>query len=64
MGHIPFKSRIPLQVWAVAGLFALVSALSSFVGRSDGSVVPNMAQPLENPPSVIKLSIAAVSAKR
>lgn len=57
MSHIPVKSRIPPQVWIVAGLLTLVSALSSLVEAADGSVAPTVAQPLENPPSLIKSSI-------
>jgi hypothetical protein len=38
MVRIPFRSRIPLEVWIFAGFFAVISAISSLAGAHDASV--------------------------
>ena len=44
MVGIPIRSRIPLEVWIVAGFFTILSAISSLLGGPDASVGLNLAQ--------------------
>jgi hypothetical protein len=47
MVRIPVRSRIPLQGWAFAGAFTILSAISSFFGAHDVSVGWHLAQLVE-----------------
>jgi hypothetical protein len=47
MVRIPIRSRIPLQGWALAGAFTILSAISSFLGGHDGSAGWHLAQLVE-----------------
>jgi len=38
MVSIPIRSRIPLEVWVAAGVFTILSAISSFLAGPEASV--------------------------
>lgn len=42
--RISIKSRIPLEAWIVAGVFAIASAISSIFGTPDAFVGLNLAK--------------------
>jgi hypothetical protein len=58
MFGIPFKTRLPLEAWAVVAVLTLIWALSSLINGPAVSVATHTPPPVERSANVVKASLA------